>query len=139
VTDEEIKKIFESATTVAVVGLSNDPYKASHGVARYLMSQGYTLIPVNPNSPQVLGLPSFADLASLGRPVDVVQIFRPSADVPPIVDQAIAIGAGAVWMQEGIAHPGAARTAEAAGLQVVMNRCMMKEHYRLIGPRLDVD
>jgi len=139
VTDEQVKELFESATTIAVVGLSNDPFKASHGVARYLMSQGYTVIPVNPNSPQVLGLPSFPDLASLGRPVDVVQIFRPSADVPPIVDQAIAIGAGAVWMQEGIAHPGAARKAEAAGLQVIMNRCMMKEHYRLIGPRLDVD
>ncbi|HKY83384.1 MAG TPA: CoA-binding protein [Anaerolineales bacterium] len=138
-TDEQIKKIFESATTIAVVGLSNDPFKASHGVARYLMSQGYTLIPVNPNSPQVLGLPSFPDLASLGRPVDVVQIFRPSADVPPIVDQAIAIGARAVWMQEGIAHPGAAHKAEAAGLGVVMNRCMMKEHYRLIGARLDIE
>ncbi len=137
-TDEQIKKVLESTKTVAVVGLSDDPAKASHGVARYLISQGYTLIPINPNSPQVLGLPSFPDLATLNRPVDVVQIFRPSADVPPIVDQAIAIGAGAVWMQEGIAHPGAARTAEAAGLQVVMNRCMMKEHYRLIGARLDV-
>ncbi len=96
-TDEQIKKIFESAKTIAVVGLSNDPAKASHGVARYLLSQGYELIPVNPTSPEVLGMRSYPDLTALGRPVDLVQIFRPSVDVPPIVDQAIAIGAGAVW------------------------------------------
>jgi len=139
VNDGEIQKILEATRTIAVVGLSDDPAKASHGVARYLLSQGYQLIPVNPTSPEVLGIPSFPDLPALGRPVDVVQIFRPSAVVPPIVDQAIAIGAGTVWMQEGIAHPEAARKAEAAGLRVVMNRCMMKEHFRLIGPRRDRD
>ena len=137
--DEEIRKILEGTRTIAVVGLSNDPAKASHGVARYLLSQGYELIPVNPTSPEVLGMRSYPDLNALGRPVDVVQIFRPSAAVPPIVDQAIAIQAGTVWMQEGIAHPESARKAEAAGLRVVMNRCMMKEHYRLIGARLDIE
>jgi len=139
VNDEEIRKILEGTRTIAVVGLSNDPAKASHGVARYLRSQGYELMPVNPTSPEVLGMRSYPDLTALGKPVDVVQIFRPSAAVPPIVDQAIAIKAGTVWMQEGIAHPEAARKAEAAGLRVVMNRCMMKEHYRLIGARLDID
>jgi predicted CoA-binding protein len=139
VKDSQIEKILKEAKTIAVVGLSNDPAKASHGVARYLLSQGYELIPVNPTSPEVLGRKSYPDLTALDRKVDVVQIFRPSAAVPPLVDQAIAIGAGVVWMQEGISHAEAARKAEAAGLQVVMNRCMMKEHYRLIGARLDVE
>jgi predicted CoA-binding protein len=139
VKDSQIEKILKEAKTIAVVGLSNDPAKASHGVARYLLSQGYELIPVNPTSPEVLGRKSYPDLTALDRKVDVVQIFRPSAAVPPLVDQAIAIGAGVVWMQEGISHTEAAHKAETAGLRVVMNRCMMKEHYRLIGAQLDVE
>lgn len=135
--DDQIRKILQESKTIAVVGLSDNPAKASHGVARYLLSQGYDLVPVNPNTPEVLGRKSVPDLASLDRPVDVVQLFRPSAEVPPFVDQAIAIGARTVWMQEGIYHAEAGRKAEQAGLQVVMNRCMMKEHYRLIGPELD--
>jgi predicted CoA-binding protein len=137
--DEVRLKILQAARTIAVVGLSNDPAKASHGVARYLLSQGYELFPVNPNAGEILGLRAYPDLAAIGRPIDVVQIFRPSADVPPIVEQAVAVGAKAVWMQEGIYNAEAARRAESAGLDVVMNRCMMKEHYRLIGASLDVD
>lgn len=137
--DAQIEKILRESRTVAVVGLSPDPAKASHGVGRYLVSQGFEVIPVNPNADEVLGLHSYPDLASIGRPVDVVDIFRPSEAVLPIAAQAIAAGAKVVWMQEGIFHAEAERQAKAAGLQVVMNRCMMKEHYRLIGAKLDVD
>ena len=137
--DAQIEKILKESKTIAVVGLSPDPAKASHGVGRYLLSQGYEVIPVNPNADEVLGLKSYPDVPSIGRPVDVVDIFRPSEAVLPIVAQAIAAGAKVIWMQEGIFHAEAERQAKAAGLQVVMNRCMMKEHYRLIGAKLDVD
>jgi hypothetical protein len=137
--DAQIEKILKESKSIAVVGLSPDPAKASHGVGRYLMSQGFEVIPVNPNATEVLGLKSYPDVVSIGRPVDVVDIFRPSEAVLPIVAQAIAAGAKVVWMQEGIFHAEAERQAKAAGLQVVMNRCMMKEHYRLIGAKLDVD
>lgn len=137
--DAEIEKILRETKTIAVVGLSDDPSKASHGVGRYLVSQGYEVIPVNPNAETVLGLKSYPDVASIGRPVDVVDVFRPSEAVLPIAAQAIAAKAKALWMQEGIFHAEAERQAKAAGLRVVMNRCMMKEHYRLIGAKLDVD
>jgi predicted CoA-binding protein len=139
VSDEKLRRILLAAKTVAVVGLSNDPAKASHGVGRYLLSQGFDIIPVNPNATEILGRTAVPDLASIGRPVDVVQVFRPSAAVPPIAEEAIAIGARVLWMQEGIFHQEAADAAERAGLEVVMNRCMMKEHYRLIGAKLDID
>ena len=137
--DAQIEKILREAKTVAVVGLSDDPAKASHGVGLYLVSQGYEVIPVNPNAVEVLGRKSYPDVPSIGRPVDVVDIFRPSEAVPPIVAQAIAAGAKVVWMQQGIFHAEAERQAKAAGLQVVMDRCMMKEHYRLVGASLDID
>jgi len=139
VKDAQIEKILREAKTVAVVGLSDDPAKASHGVGLYLVSQGYEVIPVNPNAVEVLGRKSYPDVPSIGRPVDVVDIFRPSEAVPPIVAQAIAAGAKVVWMQQGIFHAEAERQAKAAGLQVVMDRCMMKEHYRLVGASLDID
>ena len=137
--DAQVEKILKEARTIAVVGLSPDPSKASHGVGRYLMSQGYEVIPVNPNAAEVLGLKSYPDVPSIGRPVDIVDIFRPSEAVLPIAAQAISAGAKVLWMQEGIYHAEAERQAKAAGLQVVMNRCMMKEHYRLIGAKLDVE
>jgi len=139
VKDAQIEKILREAKTIAVVGLSDDPAKASHGVGLYLVSQGYEVIPVNPNAVEVLGRKSYPDVPSIGRPVDVVDIFRPSEAVPPIVAQAIAAGAKVVWMQQGIFHAEAERQAKAAGLQVVMDRCMMKEHYRLVGASLDID
>ena len=137
--DAQIEKVLREAKTIAVVGLSDDPAKASHGVGLYLVSQGYEVIPVNPNAVEVLGRKSYPDVPSIGRPVDVVDIFRPSEAVPPIVAQAIAAGAKVVWMQQGIFHAEAERQAKAAGLQVVMDRCMMKEHYRLVGASLDID
>jgi predicted CoA-binding protein len=131
--DDGLRELLKAARTIAVVGLSNDPAKASHGVARYLKERGYRILPVNPGAQEVLGEKAYPDLSALPEPVDIVDIFRPSAAVPPIVDDAIRIGAKAVWMQEGIAHEEAARQAETAGLIVVQNRCLMKEHFRLIG------
>lgn len=114
-----------------MVGLSPRPERPSHGVARYLIAQGYKVIPVNPTVDEVLGLKSYPDLKSIPEPVDVVDIFRRSEHVPPIVEQAIEIGAKAVWMQLGVMHAEAAARAEAAGLAVVMNRCISIEHQRL--------
>jgi predicted CoA-binding protein len=131
--DDGLRELLKAARTIAVVGLSNDPAKASHGVARYLKERGYRILPVNPGAQEVLGEKAYPDLSALPEPVDIVDIFRPSAAVPPIVEDAIRIGAKAVWMQEGIAHEQAARQAETAGLIVVQNRCLMKEHFRLIG------
>lgn len=133
-TDQDLVRILRSAKTIASVGLSANPAKVSHGVAEYLLSQGYRVIPVNPGTDVILGQKTYADLAAIPERVDVVQIFRPSDDVPPIVDKAIQIGAKVVWMQQGIAHEGAAGKARAAGLEVVMDHCMRSEHRRLVAP-----
>jgi predicted CoA-binding protein len=134
-TADQLKHILESAQTIAVVGLSASPEKKSHEIAAYLKSQGYRVIPVNPSAAEILGEKSYPDLTAVPDKVDVVQLFRPSEDVPPFVDQAIQIGAKAVWMQEGIVNEAAAATARAAGLEVVMDRCMRVEHRRLIGEK----
>lgn len=132
--DEEIKAILESAKTIAVVGLSDNPERESYQVAAYLKTQGYRIIPVNPNVREVLGEEAYPTLADIPKdiPVDVVDIFRRPEFIPEIVDQAIARGAKAVWMQKGLAHNAAADKARAAGLSVVMDRCMMVEHRRLL-------
>ena len=130
-TDAEIRQLLEESRTIAVVGLSPKLERPSNGVARYLIAQGYTVIPVNPTAAAVLGLKSYPDLKSIPDPVDVVDIFRRSEHVPPIVEQAIEIGAKVVWMQLGVMHAQAAKRAEAAGLTVVMNRCVSIEHQRL--------
>ena len=122
------QEILQRSETIAVVGLSRDPAKDSHSVAAYLQSQGYRIIPVNPHAQEILGEKCYPDLLSIPVPVDVVDIFRPSEDVPPIVDQAIAIGARAVWMQVGVAHPQAAEKARRAGLLVVMDTCIRTAH-----------
>jgi predicted CoA-binding protein len=116
---------------VAVVGLSADPQRPSYRVASYLAEHGYHIIPVNPTLPQVLGMTSYPDLASVPDKVEVVDIFRKAEVVMPIVEDAIKIGAKAVWMQEGIVNEAAAARARDAGLLVVMDRCMRKEHRRL--------
>jgi len=131
-TDDDLKHILETTRTIATVGLSGNPDKPSYDVARYLIRNGYRVIPVNPTTHEVLGEKAYPDLASIPERVDVVQIFRPSEAVPPFVEQAIAIGAKAVWMQEGILNEAAADRARAAGLAVVMDRCMKKIHQRLI-------
>ena len=132
-TDKEmIQRILKDSVTVAVVGLSSDPERSSFEVAEYLQCRGYRIIPVNPNVPEVLGERAFPDLLSIPEKVDVVDIFRRSDLVHPIVADAIRIGARAVWMQEGVVNEEAARQARCAGLLVVMDRCMRKETKRLI-------
>jgi len=125
---DTIEKILDESKAIAVVGLSPDPARLSHGVARYLQAQGYRIIPVNPFAQEILGEESYPDLASVPEAVDVVDIFRRAEHVPAIVDAAIAKGARAIWMQEGIVHQEAAAKAREAGLMVVMDRCMYKEH-----------
>ena len=126
-----IKKLLATARTIAVVGLSPKESRPSNMVARYLIAAGYTIIPVNPGQEEILGLNCYPDLGSIPVPVDIVDIFRRSEDVPPIVAESIAIGAKAVWMQEGVIHAEAARTARAAGLLVVMDRCIKTVHHGL--------
>jgi uncharacterized protein len=125
--------ILKSCNSVAIVGISSDETRPSHRVGKYLQEQGYRVIPVNPKEPRVLGQACYPDLKAIPEKVDVVDIFRRSEDVPPIVDQAIEIGAGAVWMQEGIKNEQAAEKARQAGLKVVEDRCMLKEHRALTG------
>lgn len=125
------EKILKEFRNVAVVGLSSDPEKPSYGIASYLAEQGYNIIPVNPNAQEILGRTSYPDLSSIPEKVEVVEIFRRSEDVIPIVEEAIKIGARAVWMQEGIVNEEAAAKARDAGLLVVMDKCMFKEHQRM--------
>lgn len=130
VASDSIRELFETSRTIAVVGLSSSAMRPSHGVAEYLQRAGYKIIPVNPNEVEVLGERAVARLEDIREKVDIVDIFRRSEFVLQIVESAIAIGAKAVWMQEGVIHEGAAERARAAGLIVVMDRCMMKEHAR---------
>jgi predicted CoA-binding protein len=126
-----IEKIFEESKTIAVVGLSSNPSRPSYMVARYLQSQGYKIIPVNPNEKEILGERSYADLISVPDTIDIVDIFRKSEEVPAIVEQAIKIKAKVVWMQEGIVNEEAAKKASEMGLTVIMDKCMYKEHSKL--------
>lgn len=128
----EIKTLLSTARTIAVVGLSSDPFRPSHGVAQYMKDRGYRIVPVNPKEPKVLGEQAYARLEDIPEPVDIVDVFRRSEFVPEVVDAAIAIGAKAVWMQEGVVHEAAAAKARAAGLQVVMDRCILKDHAALL-------
>jgi uncharacterized protein len=128
-----VEDILRNSRTVAMVGLSSNPERPSYIVARYLKEHGYKIIPVNPNEKTVLRLKSYPDLSSIPRKIDVVDIFRRSEDVPPIVQEAINIGAKAVWMQEGVKNAEAAAAARKAGLKVVMNKCMRKQHIKLFG------
>jgi predicted CoA-binding protein len=124
-------EILQSARTVAVVGLSGKRYRPSYGVAEYLKREGYRVIPVNPEETEVLGEKCYPDLDSVPGEIDVVDIFRRPEFVPEIVEAAIRKGAKVVWMQEGVIHEEAARRAREAGLTVVMDRCILKDHRRL--------
>ena len=127
-------EILRRSRTIAVVGLSPKEDRASHRVAAYLQAQGYTIIPVNPGAKTILGQKSYANLEAIpAGTVDTVQLFRRAEYVPPFVAQAIKLGVGAVWMQEGIVNEDAARLARQAGLDVVMDRCMLKEHLAMTG------
>ena len=131
---ERLPYILQHCRTIAVVGLSPQPQRDSFDVARYLQAQGYRIIPVNPNATEVLGEKAYATLreAAQHEAIELVNCFRNSADIPPIVDEAIAIGAKAVWMQLGISHPAAAAKAEAEGLLVVQDRCIKIDHRALL-------
>jgi hypothetical protein len=130
--DRDIRELLTVSHTIAVVGLSNNPSRASNRVSRYMQQQGYSIIPVNPGIAQALGVRAVPNLTSILEQVDIVNIFRRPEFVPDIVDAAIAIKARAVWMQLGITHDTAARQASEAGLQVVMDQCIMVEHSRLL-------
>jgi predicted CoA-binding protein len=127
--DVEAADLLKRYKTIAVVGLSASPEKPSHQIPKYLLEHGYTIIPVNPMvQGEVLGQKAYASLKDIPHPVDIVEIFRLPKDVPPIVEDAIAIGAKAVWMQTGIVHNESAERAKAAGLAVVMDKCAMVVH-----------
>ena len=126
-------RILERYRRIAMVGLSSNPFRPSHFAAIYLISEGYDVVPVNPREPEVLGCKSYPTLKSIPGAVEVVDIFREASAVPPIVDEAIEMGAKVVWMQLGVIHEEAADRAHAAGLEVVMDRCMKIEHARFFG------
>ena len=130
-TPQEVRDLLGRVRTIAVVGLSDNPDRDSYHVAEYLQRHGYRIIPVNPAVRAVLGEKSYARLQDVPEKIDVVDVFRRPEAVPEVVDAAIAVGARAVWLQEGVVHNAAAEKARAAGLQVVQNRCMLKEHRAL--------
>lgn len=134
--DQMMKDILLSAKTIASVGLSSNMEKESYWIVSYLKDQGYRIIPVNPTAVEILGEKAYPNLESVPVKIDVVQVFRKPEDVPPVVDDAIKVGAKVVWMQEGIVNEEAAQKAREAGLQVVMDACMRVTHRRLIGPKL---
>lgn len=126
-----IPELLRAARVIAVVGLSSDEMRPSHGVAAYMQRQGYRIIPVNPNETEVLGEKAYARLEDVPEKIDIVDIFRRSQYVRGIVESAIKVGAKAIWMQEGVVDEDAAKIARAAGLDVVMDRCILKDHRNL--------
>lgn len=128
----QVAELLRTAKTIAVVGLSSKRHRPSHGVAEYMQRQGYRIIPVNPQETEVLGERAYASLDEVPGPIDIVNVFRRSEFVPEIVEAAIRKGARAIWLQEGVIHEEAAERARQAGLIVVMDRCILKEHRRLV-------
>jgi predicted CoA-binding protein len=129
---QTVAHILKNYRTVAVVGLSPKPHRDSFGVARYMQAHGWRIIPINPNASEILGEKAYPTLTDAAREhrIELVDVFRNSADVPPVVDEAITIGTQAIWLQLGISHDAATAKARAAGLQVVVNRCLMVDHRR---------
>lgn len=130
--NEEIRELLTQSTTIAVVGLSPKPSRPSHGVASYLKKQNYRIIPVNPGQPEILGEKSYPTLSDIMEKVDIVDIFRRSEYIQPIVEEAIKIKARAIWMQSGIVNYQAAQKAKLTGLMVVMDRCLAVAHSTLM-------
>ena len=126
-----IPEMLSKSHTIAVVGLSGKRFRPSYGVSEYMQRAGYRIIPVNPQEREVLGEKCYATLDEIPESIDIVDIFRRSEFVPDIVEAAIRKGARAIWMQEGVVHEAAAERARAAGLEVVMDRCILKEHRRM--------
>ncbi|CAN5301240.1 CoA-binding protein [soil metagenome] len=129
---ETIKQIFDECKTIAVVGLSSNAFRPSNGVASFMIKKGYKVIPVNPNETEVLSLKAVANLSDVPAKIDLVNIFRRSEEAGNVVDEAIKIGAKAVWLQEGVIDKEAAKRAEDAGLLVVMDRCWLKDFIRFV-------
>lgn len=127
-----IQGLLRSARTIAVVGLSDKKARPSYGVARYMQAAGYRIVPVNPEVKEVLGEKCYPNLEAVPESIDIVDIFRRSEFVPPVVEAAIRVGAKVIWMQEGVIHEEAAERARAAGLAVIMDRCLLKEHLRML-------
>jgi len=125
---ERITELLQSARTIAVVGLTGTPVRPSYGVSLYMQSQGYRVIPVNPNITEWMGEKAYPSLLDVPEKIDIVNVFRRSDAVPDVVDQAIQIKAPVIWMQEGVIHQEAAEKARQAGIFVVMDRCILKEH-----------
>jgi len=133
--DDELRQIYATAKTIAVVGASNDESKPAHTIPRYLQRQGYRIIPVNPRGGEILGEKVYEKLTDVTEPVDVVDVFRPSDETPPIARDAVQIGAKVLWLQEGISSEEAATIATEGGVTPVMDACMGATHYRLnLGP-----
>jgi hypothetical protein len=130
---DQIGELLKNARNIAVVGLSDSPLRPSHGVAAYMQSQGYRIFPVNPAITDALGEPSYGSLLDVKEKIDVVNIFRRPEFVPAVVDQAIQLKVPAIWMQEGVIHEQAAEKARRAGIFVVMDRCILKEHRARFG------
>jgi predicted CoA-binding protein len=131
-TDSELKSLLTNSKTIAVVGASPKPWRDSGAIADFLAKKGYTVFPVNPKYDEINGIQSYPDLKSIPVPIDIVDIFRNPDEVEPVIDEAIAVGAKAVWMQFGVVNEAAARKAEQAGLTVVMDRCIAVEHRALM-------
>lgn len=130
--DQQIADVLRSAETIAVVGLSNKPWRPSFGVTEYMKRQGYAIVPVNPHINETLGQEAYERLADIPGKIDIVNVFRRSEFVGPIIDDAIRRDAPCIWLQEGVVDAAAAARAEAAGIRVVMDRCILKEHARLL-------
>ena len=130
--DEDIKRILMTSKRIAVVGMSKDPEKDAHRIPMYLKREGYEIIPVNPTATEIAGMKAYPSLSAIPFDIDIVDIFRPSEAVPPIVDEAIRTKAKVIWMQLGISNEEAAEKVRRAGKVVVQNRCMMVEHMRLV-------
>jgi uncharacterized protein len=132
---DELRTIYEETETIAVVGASGDETKAAHTIPRYLQREGFRIIPVNPKGGEILGEKVYERLEDVPESIDVVDVFRPSAETPAVARDAVAVGAKVLWLQEGISSEEAERIASEAGLKVVMNRCMGETHYQLrLGP-----
>jgi hypothetical protein len=127
---DQIGELLKTAKTIAVVGLTDSPIRPSHGVSHYMQMQGYRIIPINPNITESLGEKSYPSLLDVPEKIDIVNVFRRSEAVPDVVDQAIQLKAPAIWLQEGVIHEAAAEKARQAGIFVVMDKCILKEHRR---------
>ncbi len=130
--DDEIRKVLENSRVIAVVGLSPKPERASHDVAKYLKEHGYKIIPVNPGQDEILGEKCYPSLSDIPEKVDIVDIFRRPEHIPPIMDEAIKMGAKTIWLQLGIRNDDAAQKGLDAGRTVIQDKCMLQEHRRLM-------